>query len=83
MDGHELREAVLRETSSGGPPYELELYYDGIGDAFFRGGWDRFAKDHDIHQGWILMSNYHCGTAKFDGKIFDGTLGQKKYTSLV
>jgi hypothetical protein len=38
MEGHELREAVLRETSSGGPPYELEVYYDGNGDDFFREG---------------------------------------------
>jgi hypothetical protein len=26
MEGRELREAVLRETSSGGPPYELEVF---------------------------------------------------------
>jgi hypothetical protein len=82
MEGHELREAVLRETSSGGPPYELEVYYDGNGDAFSRGGWDRFAEDHDLHQGWILMFDYHRGTAKFDIKIFDGTQCQKKYNSI-
>jgi hypothetical protein len=73
MEGRELWEAVLRETSSGGLPYELEVYYDGNGDAFFRGGWDRFAEDHNIHQGWILMFDYHHGTTKFDVKIFDGT----------
>jgi hypothetical protein len=39
MEGHELQEVVLCETSSGGPPYELEVYYDGNGDAFFNGGW--------------------------------------------
>jgi hypothetical protein len=38
MEGHELHEAVLRESSGGGPPYELEVYYDGNDDAFFRGG---------------------------------------------
>jgi hypothetical protein len=83
MEGCEVREAVLRETSSGGPPYELEVYYDGNGDAFFRGGWDRFAEDHDIHQGWILMFDYNGGTAKFDVKIFDGTQCQKKYNLVV
>jgi hypothetical protein len=83
MEGRELREAVLRETSSGGTPYELEVYYDGNGDAFFRGGWDRFAKDHDLHHGWILMFDYHRGTAKFDIKIFDGTQCQKKYNSSI
>jgi hypothetical protein len=69
MEGHELREAVLRETSSGGPPYELEVYHDGNGDAFFRGGWGRFAEDHNIHQGWILMFDYHRGTAKFKEEV--------------
>jgi hypothetical protein len=53
MEGRELRKDVLHESSGGGPPFELEVYYDGNGDAFFRGGWDRFAEDHDIHQGWI------------------------------
>jgi hypothetical protein len=79
MEGCELREAVLRESSGGGPPYELEVYYDGNGNAFFRGGWDRFAEDHDIRQGWILMFDYHRGTAKFDVKIYDGTQCQRKY----
>jgi hypothetical protein len=79
MEGREFHKVVLRETSSSGPPYELEVYYDGNGDAFFRGGWDRFAKDHDIHQGGILMFDYHRGTAKFDVKIYAGTQCQKKY----
>jgi hypothetical protein len=83
MNGHELRVAILWETSSGGLPYELDAYHDGKGDAFFRGGWDRFAEDHDLHQVWILMFNYHCGTAKFDIQIFDGTHCQKKYASFV
>jgi hypothetical protein len=79
MEGHELREAVICESSSGGPPYELEVYYDGNSDAFFRGDWDRFAEDHEIHQGWIFIFDYHCGTAKFDMKIYDGTECQQKY----
>jgi hypothetical protein len=79
MNGHELREAILREVSSDGATYEVDVCYDGNGDMFFKGGWPRFAEDHDLHQGWILMFNYHCGIAKFDVKIFDGTQFQKKY----
>jgi hypothetical protein len=79
MDGRELREAVLCESSGGGSPYELEVYCDGNGDAFFRGGSGHFAEDHEIHQGWILMFDYHCGTTKFDAKVYDGTQCQKKY----
>jgi hypothetical protein len=46
MDGRELREAILWEVSNDGPPYEVEVYYDGQGDMCFRGGWPRFAEDH-------------------------------------
>jgi hypothetical protein len=83
MDGQELREAILREESSEGSPYEMEVYYDGDGEMFFRGGWPHFAEDYDLHQGWFLLFNYHCGTAKFDVKIFDGTQLQKKYEAEV
>jgi hypothetical protein len=37
------------------PPYEVEVYYDGEGDMFFKGSWPHFAEDHDLHQGWFLM----------------------------
>jgi hypothetical protein len=32
MDGRELREAILREYSGGGTPYEVEVWYDGAGE---------------------------------------------------
>jgi hypothetical protein len=83
MDGQELREAILREVSSEGSPYEVEVYYDGDGEMFFRGGWPRFAEDYDLHQGWFLLFDYHCGTTKFDVKIFDGTQCKKKYEAKV
>jgi hypothetical protein len=38
MDGRELCEAILREESGGGTPYEVEVYYDGRGEMYFRGG---------------------------------------------
>jgi hypothetical protein len=40
---------------------------------FFRGGWPQFAEDHDLHQGFFMLLNYHHGTSKFCVKIFDGT----------
>jgi hypothetical protein len=39
MDGHKLREAILREQSGGGIPYEVEVWYDGNGEQHLRGGW--------------------------------------------
>jgi hypothetical protein len=79
MDGRELREAVLREQSGGGIPYEVEVWYDGHGKQYFRGGWSRFAEDHDIHQGFFMAFDFHIGTSQFDVKIYDGTQCQKKY----
>jgi hypothetical protein len=79
MDGRELREAVLREQSGGGIPYKVEVWYDGDGEQYFRGGWSQFAEDHDIHQGFFMAFDFHIGTSKFDVKIHDGTLCQKEY----
>jgi hypothetical protein len=73
MDGRELREAILCEQSGGGTPYMVEVYYDGCGDMYFRGGSPQFAEDHDLHQGFFMLLDYHCGTSKFDVKIYDYT----------
>jgi hypothetical protein len=83
MDGRELREAILREQSGGGTPYEVEVYYDGCGEMYFRGGWTQFEEDHDLHQGFFMLFDYHCGTSKFDVKIYDCTQCQKEYEAKV
>jgi hypothetical protein len=79
MDGRELREAVLREHSGGGTPYEVEVWYDGAGEMYFKGGWSQFAEDHDLHQGFFMTFDFHVGTSKFDVRIYDGTQCQKEY----
>jgi hypothetical protein len=83
MDGRELREAVLREHSGGGTPYEVEVWYDRDGEMYFKGGWPQFAEDHDLHQGFFMIFDYHVGTSKFDVKIYDGTQCQKEYKAEV
>jgi hypothetical protein len=83
MDGRELREAILYKQSGSGTPYEVEVYYDGRGEIFFRGRWPQFAEDHDLHQGFFMLFDYHCGTSKFDVKIYDGTQCQRKYEAEV
>jgi hypothetical protein len=83
MDGRELHEAILRGHSGGGTPYEVEVWYDGCGEMYFRGGWSQFAEDHGPHQGFFMIFDYHCGTSKFDVKIYDGTQCQKEYEAEV
>jgi hypothetical protein len=83
MDGQELREAVLREHSGGGIPYEVEVWYNGAGEQFFKGGWSRFAEDHDLHQGFFMTFDYHIGMSKFDVRIYDCTQCQKEFEAEV
>jgi hypothetical protein len=83
MDRRELREAVLHEHSGGGTPYELEVWYDGAGEQYFKGGWSQFAEDDDLHQGFFMTFDYHIGTSKFDVRIYDGTQCQKEYEAEV
>jgi hypothetical protein len=83
MDGRELREAVLREHSEGETPYEVEVWYDGAGEQYFKGGWSQFAEDHDLHQGLFMTFDFHIGTSKFDVRIYDGTQCQKEYEAKV
>jgi hypothetical protein len=73
MDGRELREAILREHSGGGAPYEVEVWYDDAGEQFFKGGWSQFVEDHDLRQGFFMTFDFHIGTSKFDVRIYDGT----------
>jgi hypothetical protein len=83
MDGRELREAILREHSGGGALYEVEVWYDGAGEQFFKGGWSDFAEDHDLCQGFFMNFDFHIGTSKFDVRIYDGTQCQKEYEAEV
>jgi hypothetical protein len=83
MDGRELREAVLHEHSGGGTPCEVEVWYDGASEQYFKGGWSQFAKDHDLHQGFFMTFDFYIGTSKFDVRIYDGTQCQKEYEAKV
>jgi hypothetical protein len=83
MDGRELREAVLREHSRRGTSYEVEVWYDGAGEQYFKGSWSQFAEDHDLHQGFFMTFDFHIGTSKFDVRIYDGTQCQKEYEAEV
>jgi hypothetical protein len=38
MDGRELREAILHEHSGEGTPYEVEVWYNGAVEMYFKGG---------------------------------------------
>jgi hypothetical protein len=79
MDGRELQEAVLHEHSGRRTPYEVEVWYDGAGEQYFKGGWSQFAEDHDLHQGFFMTFDFHVRMSKFNIRIYDCTQCQKEY----
>jgi hypothetical protein len=83
MDGRELREAILREHSGGETLYEVEVWYDGASEQYFKGSWSQFAEDHDLQQGFFMTFDFHVGTSKFDVRIYDCTQCQKEYEAKV
>jgi hypothetical protein len=83
MDGRELQEAVHCEHSRGETPYEVEVWYDGDGEMYFKGSWSQFAENHDLHQGFFMIFDYHVGMSKFDVRIYDCTPCQKEYEAKV
>jgi hypothetical protein len=45
----------VQECSGGQPPYDIEVYYDGEGKCYFRGGWLKFFVDYGVREGWFLL----------------------------
>jgi hypothetical protein len=79
---HRLTEKIGQPLIRG-TPYEVKVWYDGDGEMYFKGGRSQFAEDHDLHQGFFMIFDYHVGTSKFDVKIYDGTQCQKEYEAEV
>jgi hypothetical protein len=61
----------------------VDVWYDGTGEQYFKGGWSQFPEDHDLHQGFFMTFDFHVRTSKFDVRIFDGTQCQKEYEAEV
>jgi hypothetical protein len=74
MEGQEMAYAKLRECSSGQPSYHVEVYYDGQGECYFRGGWSKFFFDYGAHEGWFILLTRHDRKKEFTACFFDATL---------
>jgi hypothetical protein len=63
---------VIREGSSGQPPYEVEVFTVGEGQNFLCGGWPQFYADYGMQEGFFLLFTHRSGTYKFYVRIADG-----------
>jgi hypothetical protein len=85
MDGWELREAILHEHSGGETPYEVEVWYDGASEMYFKVSWSQFAENHDLHQGFFMIFDYHVGTSMFvvkDLRLYSVPEGVRGWSAL-
>jgi hypothetical protein len=55
MGGDMLTHAIMEECSSGLPSYPIEIFHDGKGKSYLRGGWPQFVEDYDLKLGWSLI----------------------------
>jgi hypothetical protein len=39
---------MVEEGSGGQPLYPVEVYHDGMGKSYLRGGWPKFVEDYDL-----------------------------------
>jgi hypothetical protein len=53
--GESYEKQFFVNTLGGGTPYEVKVWYDRDGEMYFRGGWSKFAEDHDLHQGFFMI----------------------------
>jgi hypothetical protein len=83
MDGRELRKAILREESGGGSPYEVRYTMTAMVRCTSGAAGPILQRIMICIRVFFMLFNYHCGTSKFDVKIFDGTQCQKKYEAEV
>jgi hypothetical protein len=44
----DISQAVIREGCGWHPPYEVEIFKDGEGQNFLRGGWPRFCTNYGM-----------------------------------
>jgi hypothetical protein len=55
MEGQGLTHAIVEDCSGGQPSYDVEIFHDGEGKSYFRGGWPKFFEDYGLREGWSLI----------------------------
>jgi hypothetical protein len=76
-----LTHAAMEEFSGGQPSYDVELFHDGEGKCYFRGGWPQFFKYYDLRVGWSLILTRHDGSRNFIVRVIDGSFCARAFTA--
>jgi hypothetical protein len=79
MEGQGLMHAIMEECSGGQPSYDVEVYHDGEGKCYFRGGWPKFFADYSLREGWSLIFSRRNGMRDFCVCIIDDSFCARSY----
>jgi hypothetical protein len=73
MEGEGITHAIVEECSGGQPSYHVEIFHDGKGKSYLRGGWSKFFEDYGLKEGWSLIFSRRQGAHFFCIRVVDGS----------
>lgn len=74
------RDLKLRLAGSGMPLWDVEIFADEKrGDMYLAQGWKKFARAHDLRDGYVLVFHYDGGAATLAVTVFDRSTCRKQY----
>ena len=78
VDGEEPVVLQLHEEGCLVCRWPVDMWVDGHGKMYLHAGWEKFAHDHKIQPGFVLVFTYE-GYAELSVKVFDGTVRHRYY----
>ena len=76
--GHPPAELLLRERSGEQVNFKVATRVDDDGDLYLAAGWEFFAEEYDLCEGWLVLFRY-CGGGRLVVRIFDGAQCRRFY----
>ncbi|RCV45942.1 hypothetical protein SEVIR_9G497500v4 [Setaria viridis] len=74
------RDLKLRLAGAGMPLWDVEVFADEKrGDVYLAQGWKKFARAHDLRDGYVLVFRYDGGAATLAITVFDRSTCRKQY----
>ncbi|WVZ68998.1 hypothetical protein U9M48_017863 [Paspalum notatum var. saurae] len=74
------RDLKLRLAGEGMPAWDVDVFVGGEhGDMYLGSGWKKFARAHDLRDGYLLVFRYDGGGGELTVTVFDVSTCQKQY----
>jgi hypothetical protein len=81
MGGDVLTHVTVEECSGRQPSDPIEIFHDGEGKSYLRGGWPQFIEDYDLKLGWSLIFSRREGSHFFCVRVVDISYCARAYSA--